>query len=74
MQKRRSLYLIENLKNSIDSYINKEDFDKLSEILIKNQAVKRTKVDNGECLSLSKESVQHDQEIYLPNIKTMKIV
>ena len=50
-------------KNSIDSDINKEDFDKLSKILVKSQAVKRNKVGNGEYLSLQKESVKHDQEI-----------
>ena len=50
------------VKDSIDSDITKEDFDRLFEILIKNQSVKRNEVGNRECLSLPKESVQHDSE------------
>ena len=35
--------------------------------MIKNQSLKRDKVGNWECLSLPKESVQHDQEIIEQN-------
>ena len=50
------------LKDSIDGDITKEDFDRLFEILIINQSVKRNEFGNRECLSLPKESVQHDSE------------
>ena len=37
-----------------------EDSHRLLEILIKNQSVKKNKVGNRDCLSLPKQSVQHD--------------
>ena len=50
MRKRRSL----SISKRLDSDITKEGFDRLLEILIKNQSVKRNKVGNRECLSLPK--------------------
>ena len=59
---RRNEEVFRLVKDSIDSDITKEDFDRLFEILVKNQSVKMNEVGNRECLSLPKESVQHDSE------------
>ena len=59
------------MKDLIDVDINKNEFEKLLDILIDKYFTEKIKILNLECLSLLKESIHFSQEIREINQKAV---